>query len=312
MESYAFARVIAPAFRAEEGALDAMVGMFRRAMRGAPRSVASAAVFGSVARREETDGSDVDLLIVSSAPRAALEFIARPRMEAEAKFGVFVSPLAMTKGRFRSPLNKNLARSIVRDHILVHGERLDAILGRPAGRASAPRSEAAGPAAPVRGASGTVRDVPRAAWRPYLARADELLAAADIAFEAKSYNAAAHSSMHAAISALDSLTAGTAGFRSAGDHAGALRLAGRFLGRRDYASLGRHIGRLLALGRLEREPDMVTRRQASDAIRSVRRVLAVVRPAPPRRRPLPAERRAPWPPAGAGDAARRGRPATSR
>ena len=124
-----------------------------------------------------------------------------------------------------------------------------------------------------------VRDVPRAAWRPYLARADELLATADLAFETKSYNAAAATCVHAAISALDSLTAGTAGFRSADDYAGALNLAGRSLSRRDHASLGRHIGRVLALRRFEREPDMVSRRQASDAIRSVQRVLAVVRPA---------------------------------
>ena len=127
MESYAFARVIAPAFRAEEGAFDAMLGIFRRAMRGAPRSVTSVAVFGSAARREETDSSDVDLLIISSAQRAALEFIVKPQMEAEAKFDIFISPFVMTKGRFRSPLNRNLTRSIIRDHVLVHGERLEAI-----------------------------------------------------------------------------------------------------------------------------------------------------------------------------------------
>lgn len=124
-----------------------------------------------------------------------------------------------------------------------------------------------------------VRDVPRAAWRPYLARADDLLATADLALETRRYTGAAITSMHAAISALDSLAAGAAGFRSAGDHAGALGLAGGALGRRDRASLGLHIGRLLALGRLEREPDLATRRQAFDAVRSARRVVGIVRPA---------------------------------
>ena len=127
MASYAFARVVAPAFRAEEGALDAMVEIFRRAMRRAPRSIVSVAIFGSAARREETDGSDVDLLVISSARRAALEFLLAPQMEAEAAFNVLVSPLVMTKGRFRSPLNRNLSRSIIGDHILVYGERLEAI-----------------------------------------------------------------------------------------------------------------------------------------------------------------------------------------
>ena len=48
-------------------------------------------------------------------------------MEAEAAFNVLVSPFVMTKKRFRSPLNRNLSRSIIRDHILVYGERLEAI-----------------------------------------------------------------------------------------------------------------------------------------------------------------------------------------
>ena len=127
MESYAFARVIAPAFRSEEGSLDAMVEVLRRAMRRAPRSIASVAVFGSAARREETDGSDVDLLIISSAYRAAIEFMSAPQAAAEAAFNASVSTLVMTRKSFRSPLNKNLSQSIIRDHILVYGERLEAI-----------------------------------------------------------------------------------------------------------------------------------------------------------------------------------------
>lgn len=139
-----------------------------------------------------------------------------------------------------------------------------------------------------------VRDVPRAAWRPYLAWADDLLATADLAFKSGSYNGAVVTGISAAISALDSLAADTAGFRSAGDSAGALELAADSLGRRDHASLRRHIGRLQALNYIEREPDLATRRQASDAVGSARRVLAVVRPALDRMAAQPAPaRRAP-------------------
>ena len=119
---------------------------------------------------------------------------------------------------------------------------------------------------------------PRSARGRYMAKADDLLATACLGLETGSYSAAAITSMYAAISALNSLAAGKAGFGPA-DHAGALELAGGALGRRDHASLGRHIGRLLALRRLERGPDLATRRQASDAVRSARRVLAIVRPA---------------------------------
>ena len=123
------------------------------------------------------------------------------------------------------------------------------------------------------------RHMPRSARGRYLAKADDLLATAGLGLETGSYSAAAITSMYAAISALNSLAAGKAGFRPA-DHEGALELAG--------GALGRHIGRLLALRRLERGPDLATRREASDAVRSARRVLAIARPAPGRSAAPPA------------------------
>jgi predicted nucleotidyltransferase len=103
------APALATLFRAEWERFGALGEAVRDALEraGALGGVLSAVIFGSTARGDARPGSDLDLLLVATTDRsaaAAEQALLAFADELRDRFGARVSPLALTRARFRSRL----------------------------------------------------------------------------------------------------------------------------------------------------------------------------------------------------------------
>jgi predicted nucleotidyltransferase len=124
-----FESALAPLFDAERGLLERLGREIHAELGRARTRPTAVAVFGSVARGDETAGSDLDLLVVTPAPipgaaaehatdRVAALVADRYAMAAQ----VFFETGASLERKFRR--RDPLARSMVRDGRVIHGEDL--------------------------------------------------------------------------------------------------------------------------------------------------------------------------------------------
>ncbi|TLX93183.1 MAG: nucleotidyltransferase domain-containing protein [Thaumarchaeota archaeon] len=89
------------------------------------KKILSAAIFGSVAKGEEREDSDIDLLVISDDFDHATGAVANAREEVALAFHSSLSPIIFTKKKFISKKNDDLVRSILSNHILVAGVELE-------------------------------------------------------------------------------------------------------------------------------------------------------------------------------------------
>ncbi len=118
--------ILEPAFRAEAAFRDAVFGRLRDALRG---KVASAVVFGSVARGEDGVESDIDLCLIVDGPAAKepahLRAVAAA-LAVEREFGRHVTTIVFTRAEFlrRLRAGDTLAASIRSEGISLTGRDL--------------------------------------------------------------------------------------------------------------------------------------------------------------------------------------------
>ncbi len=124
MKSYALKRVLAPAIRAEESAYDAMLGVLRRDLARNPRSITSAAVFGSTVRGEDHDRSDVGLLVVSDKYEDAIEATMRPARDIYSIFNLSLEPMVYTTEQFAEQKDEYFLASVLERYVMVYGKDL--------------------------------------------------------------------------------------------------------------------------------------------------------------------------------------------
>ncbi|MFY9716941.1 MAG: nucleotidyltransferase domain-containing protein [Thermoplasmata archaeon] len=157
-----------------------------------------ARLFGSVARGEERDDSDVDLFIQIRAPAErgrAEEAIDRVRSRIWSRFGNPVSALVYTRAEVKRPPNPGLLKTIETEGIDVKEAR-----GLRMGRTEV---------------------LPKSRHRVFLARAREFAQQMDHAVADRAWNSVGLLGVHCVISACDALTVQRAGQRWSGqDHAG--------------------------------------------------------------------------------------------
>jgi predicted nucleotidyltransferase len=123
-KSYVLGKIIMPLLKAEQKTLDEVVLILRDHFN--TKKIISAVIFGSVAKREEKDDSDMDVFIVSNDRNHALSLIANAGQKIFAKFHSDISPLVFSESEFKSKKkgNAQLVRSILDDHIMICGKEL--------------------------------------------------------------------------------------------------------------------------------------------------------------------------------------------
>lgn len=125
-KSYVLNKIMEPAFQAESKTLDELILVLKKHL--ATKKILAAAVFGSVAKSEEKEDSDMDLLVISNDFDYATFAISNTSDEAVQKFYSKISPLIFSKKEFLSKRNGALIRSIIENHIMVTGVELKDII----------------------------------------------------------------------------------------------------------------------------------------------------------------------------------------
>ncbi|MGH9876643.1 MAG: nucleotidyltransferase domain-containing protein [Nitrososphaerales archaeon] len=125
-ESYILKSVIEPLFRAEHETVNHLISTIRPLFHN--RKITSAAIFGSVARGEEKQTSDIDLLVVTEDKDIANECVARASTVTLSTFGTALSPFIMDKQEFVRRRNEKLVKSILESYLIVYGKDLREIV----------------------------------------------------------------------------------------------------------------------------------------------------------------------------------------
>lgn len=121
-QSYVLNRIVKPILVAEEKTLAGLIAILARHLR--TKKILSAAVFGSVARKQEREDSDIDLLVISDDFDHAAGAVAGAREEVGLVFQTSLSPIIFSKKKFIAKKNDDLVHSILSNHILVSGLEL--------------------------------------------------------------------------------------------------------------------------------------------------------------------------------------------
>lgn len=124
--SYVLIKIIEPILEAEEKSLDEVISIFKKHL--ISKKIISALIFGSVARREEKEDSDIDLLIISNDHDKAIEIVSKAIQEVFLVFHTKVSHIIFSEKKLRSKRNSDLVRTIIENHILISGKELKDII----------------------------------------------------------------------------------------------------------------------------------------------------------------------------------------
>jgi predicted nucleotidyltransferase len=119
--SYA-ARIVEDVFEKEAKALSELQEMLRKGVTSS--WVTSAALFGSVAKAEETPLSDIDLFIVTENRKKVEEIIAELQKDVSEKFGNSISAYYVSKQDLKNKRRDSPIKQVLQDHLLICGKPL--------------------------------------------------------------------------------------------------------------------------------------------------------------------------------------------
>jgi len=120
-KSYA-ADIVEKMFLLEEETIGGLVKMSKKKL--AIPEIESAALFGSVARGEETPLSDIDLFIITDNKEKAESAVTQLQHEIALRFGNTVSPYYLSKTEYLKKKNLPVMKQIIDKHITICGEML--------------------------------------------------------------------------------------------------------------------------------------------------------------------------------------------
>lgn len=125
-ESYILNKIMEPIFIAESKTLDELILVLKKHL--TTKKILAAAIFGSVAKGEEKEDSDMDLLVISDDFVHTTFAISHAAEEVMPKFYSKMSPLILSKKEFISKRNSALIHSILENHIMITGVKLRGII----------------------------------------------------------------------------------------------------------------------------------------------------------------------------------------
>jgi len=121
-KSYLLNKIIEPIFKVEQNTLQDVISILKKNL--VSKKIVSAVIFGSVARNEEKEDSDIDLLIVSNDYDDAIEIVSKVIEEVSLMFHTKISHIIFSEKQIQSKRKSDLINSIIKDHILIAGKEL--------------------------------------------------------------------------------------------------------------------------------------------------------------------------------------------
>lgn len=131
--SYTVKNILIPFFQKEKNIFGAITALIKRSLLKTGVRINSALIFGSIAKKEETSRSDIDLLVVVNAlsDKKKVEGSIHRLSEAIAQnFQTVISPYILTENQLKKKYKENspLINEILKSYILLTGKSPERII----------------------------------------------------------------------------------------------------------------------------------------------------------------------------------------
>lgn len=128
-KSYVLNKILKPIIRAEEETLNELLSILRKYL-GEDKKIISAVLFGSVAKHEDRENSDIDVLVISNDFDYSVGVLSKARDEISLTFGNRLSTVIMNERELIASRNGALIKDIETSHIKIAGKEMEKLLGR--------------------------------------------------------------------------------------------------------------------------------------------------------------------------------------
>lgn len=132
-DNYIVKKLLEPLFKREESIYKDVISSIKKNLFREKKEILSIAIFGSVARREETSRSDIDLVVITKSKIGKTKIdkaMDKLSIDVAKKFGASISPYILTEVEIkRKQVEKRpIIRSILNNNQLIYGEPIERIL----------------------------------------------------------------------------------------------------------------------------------------------------------------------------------------
>ena len=121
-KSYLLSEIIEPAINAEKNTMNELIQVLRKYFD--TKKIITAAIFGSVASVEEKIDSDIDLFIISNDHDHAITLVSEASKQVSIRFNGMLSQIIFTEKEFKAKQKGSLVQSIIDNHILICGKKI--------------------------------------------------------------------------------------------------------------------------------------------------------------------------------------------
>jgi len=121
-KSYLLSEIIEPAINAEKNTMNELIQVLKKYFD--TKKIITAAIFGSVASAKEKIDSDIDLFIISNDHDHAITLVSEASKQVSIRFNGMLSPIIFTEKEFKAKQKGSLAQSIIDNHILICGKKI--------------------------------------------------------------------------------------------------------------------------------------------------------------------------------------------
>ena len=121
-KSYLLSEIIEPAINAEKNTMNELIQVLRKYFD--TKKIITVAIFGSVASVEEKIDSDIDLFIISNDHDHAITLVSEASKQVSVRFNGRLSPIIFTEKEFKAKQKGSLVQSIIDNHILICGKKI--------------------------------------------------------------------------------------------------------------------------------------------------------------------------------------------
>jgi len=121
-KSYLLSEIIEPAINAEKNTMNELIQVLRKYFD--TKKIITAAIFGSVASAKEKIDSDIDLFIISNDYDHAITLVSEASKQVSIRFNGMLSQIMFTEKEFKSKQKGSLVQSIIDNHILICGKKI--------------------------------------------------------------------------------------------------------------------------------------------------------------------------------------------
>lgn len=121
-KSYLLSEIIEPAINAEKNTMNELIQVLRKYFN--TKKIITVAIFGSVASVEEKIDSDIDLFIISNDHDHAIALVSEASKQVSLRFNGMLSQIIFTEKEFKAKQKGSLVQSIIDNHILICGKKI--------------------------------------------------------------------------------------------------------------------------------------------------------------------------------------------